>query len=66
MKKIFYFHANIKASWNSIHLKIWRIVCEANCRSTTDLPRRAVASETSKEQSERKNWSFLPGMASAT
>ena len=34
------------------------IVCEANSLSTTDLPRRALASEPFKEQSERKNWSF--------
>ena len=34
------------------------IVCETNSLSTTDLLKRAVASETFKEQSERKNWSF--------
>ena len=34
------------------------IVCEVNSLSTTDLPRRAVASETFKEHSEKKNWSF--------
>ena len=34
------------------------IVCETNSLSTTDLLRRAVASETFKEQSEKKNWFF--------
>ena len=34
------------------------IVCEANSLSTTELLKRTVASETFKEQSERKNWSF--------
>ena len=34
------------------------IVCEANSLSTTDLARRAVASENFKEQSETKYWSF--------
>ena len=34
------------------------IVCETNSLSTTDLPRRTVASKTFKEQSKRKNWSF--------
>ena len=34
------------------------ILCEASSLSTTDLPWRAIANETFKEQSERKNWSF--------
>ena len=33
-------------------------VCETNSLSATDLPRRAVASETFKKKSERTNWSF--------
>ena len=34
------------------------ILCEASSLSTTDLPRRAIANETFKELSERKNWYF--------
>ena len=34
------------------------IACDANSLGTTDLPSRAVASKTFKEQSEIKNWSL--------
>ena len=33
-------------------------MCETSSLSTTDLPRKAIADETFREQSERKNWSF--------
>ena len=42
------------------------ILCEANSLSVTDLPRKAEASETFKEQSGKKNGLLLPSMASAT
>ena len=41
-------------------------MCETNSLSTTDLLRRAVASETFKEQSEKKIGFLLPSMAGAT
>ena len=34
------------------------IVCETNNLSAADPPRRAVASKTVIEQTERKNWFF--------
>ena len=34
------------------------IMCETSSLSTADLPRRAIAKETFKQQSERKNWPF--------
>ena len=43
------------------------ILREANSLSVTDLPRKAEASETFKEQSgKKKNSLLLPSMASAT
>ena len=33
-------------------------MCEADTLSTKDLPGWAVGSDTFKEQSERKNWSY--------
>ena len=46
----------------TLYLPTWRkllmIMCETSSLSTADLPRRAIAKETFKQQSERKNWPF--------